>query len=192
MSRSIFGLIAALAAAISLCGASSSAHADSEILGELVLKPASRVEKNAGVWVDGRYLGYLKELKGKNKILLLPGEHDVTLRLAGYLDLETTVELEAGERATYRMAMQQDPTARYPDKSETGRVRLSVQPERAAVFVNGKYAGHVDEFDGSRGLRVSAGKHSFKITLPGYHPFETELTVMAQQDYEIKTELRRK
>ena len=43
-----------------------------EVLGEIELVGATKVEKTSGVWVDGQYLGYLKELKGSKKILLLP------------------------------------------------------------------------------------------------------------------------
>ena len=45
-----------------------------QILGEIELVSPSKVEKTSGVWVDGQYLGYPKELKGSKKILLLPGE----------------------------------------------------------------------------------------------------------------------
>jgi hypothetical protein len=50
------------------------------------LKEKSHVEKTSGVWVDGEYVGYLKELKGSKKVLLLPGEHVVTVRQDGYQD----------------------------------------------------------------------------------------------------------
>src|SRR5262250_1094405 len=43
------------------------------VLGEVELTGATSVEQTSGVWVDGQYLGYLQELKGSKKILLLPG-----------------------------------------------------------------------------------------------------------------------
>ena len=51
-----------------------------EVLGEIELVGATKVEKTSGVWVDGQYLGYLKELKGSKKILLLPGPHEIVAR----------------------------------------------------------------------------------------------------------------
>ena len=48
-----------------------------EVLGEIELVGATKVEKTSGVWVDGQYLGYLKELKGSKKILLCPGSHEL-------------------------------------------------------------------------------------------------------------------
>src|SRR6184192_2880791 len=44
---------------------------DSKVMGELKFKGASGVEKDAGVWIDGTYVGYVKELKGDKKVLLL-------------------------------------------------------------------------------------------------------------------------
>ena len=167
------------------------ASAANEVLGELLLRPATAAEKRAGVWIDGQYLGYLKELKGKRKVLLLPGEHTLELTLAGYEKVQTSVLVEPGEKKTYKVKMVPDPNAVYAHKSETGQVQISIKPDRAAVFVNGHYAGHVDAYNGRSGLRVTAGKHKFKIALPGYQPFETELSVRAGQHYRIETDLVR-
>ncbi len=55
----------------------------SEILGEIELIGATNVEKSSGVWINGQYVGYLKELKGSKKILVLPGEHLIVVRQDG-------------------------------------------------------------------------------------------------------------
>jgi len=55
-------------------------HAGNEVMGELLFEGKSKVERTSGVWVDGGYVGYLKELKGSKKVLLLPGEHVITVR----------------------------------------------------------------------------------------------------------------
>jgi hypothetical protein len=165
------------------------ARAGNEILGELALRPATRVEKNAGVWVDGQYLGFLKELKGKRKVLLLPGDHQVAFKLAGFLDIERTISMSPGERKTYKVKMAKNAEVRYPDRAESGRVHIDVEPQRAAVFVDGNYAGHVNEFNGRSGLWVRAGTYEFKIALPGYQSFVTQLTVNKGQRYRLATEL---
>jgi hypothetical protein len=36
--------------------------AQTTVLGELTFKGASKVEKTSGVWIDGKYVGYLGEL----------------------------------------------------------------------------------------------------------------------------------
>ena len=180
-------IVPLLALSLTLLGPADAAN---EILGELALKPSSRAEKNAGVWIDGQYLGFVKELKGKRKVLLLPGEHKITFKLAGFLDLERTITMLPGERKTYRVSMERNAEARYPDLADSGRVQIDVKPQRAAVYVDGRYAGHVDEFN-RRGLWVSAGKHEFKIALPGYQSFVTQLTVKKGQRYKLETELAR-
>jgi len=58
----------------------------SKVMGELKFDGVTKIEREAGVWVDGNYVGYLKELKGDKKVLLLPGEHKVAVRQSGYDD----------------------------------------------------------------------------------------------------------
>jgi hypothetical protein len=53
-------------------------YAENDVMGEIQFEGKSHVEKTSGVWVDGQYVGYLKELKGSKKVLLLPGEHVIT------------------------------------------------------------------------------------------------------------------
>lgn len=159
-----------------------------EILGEVKFHGASRVEKTSGVWIDGQYVGYLKELKGAKKILLMPGEHAITVRQAGYKDFATRVVVNPGQKIGLAVRMEKDFQARYP--TETALVKISVRPRRAAVFVDGLYVGHVDEFNGpGQGLLLSPGKHRFKVSLPGHQDFETEVSLLANQKFELKTDL---
>lgn len=180
----------AVIAAFALSGAA--AWAGSDVLAEVKLKPSSKIEKAAGIWVDGQYLGFLSELKGSKKILLLPGRHQLTARLTGYLDFETEIDVAAGQKRVVRVAMRENLTAKYPDPDDMARVKLKVEPSRAAVFVNDRYVGHVDQFRGFRkSLGLEPGTYRIHITLPGYESFDTEITLARQQDYEIKTTLRK-
>jgi hypothetical protein len=61
-------------------------YAGNDVMGEIEFDGKSKVEKTSGVWVDGQYVGYLKELKGSKKVLLLPGQHVITVRQGGYQD----------------------------------------------------------------------------------------------------------
>jgi hypothetical protein len=45
-------------------------YAGNDVMGEIQFEGKSHVEKTSGVWVDGAYVGYLKELKGSKKVLL--------------------------------------------------------------------------------------------------------------------------
>jgi hypothetical protein len=161
---------------------------DNEILGEVRFHPQNGPAKTAGVWVDGKYVGYLGELKGSKKLLLLPGDHDISVRQAGYQSVEQKISVQPNAKQTLRVSMAKDPRAQFPTVS--AEVRLSIDPDRAAVFVDDQFAGHAHEFGGGgRAMLLSPGKHHIKITLPGYQSFETEIEVRANQKYDIKTQL---
>jgi PEGA domain len=162
--------------------------AGNEVLGEIQFVGAGKIEKGSGVWIDGQYVGFLKELKGSKKVLLLPGEYEITVRQAGYRDFSKKVLLEPGQKHMVSVAMEKDETATYPET--TAEIKLSVSPNRAAVFVDDRLVGHVDEFDGpGQALLLAPGKHRLKITLPGYQPFETEVNLLANQKFQLKTDL---
>lgn len=163
-------------------------NAGNDVLGEIELVGATKVEKTSGVWVDGQYVGYLKELKGSKKILLLPGEHEITVRQAGYKDFSQKVTIQPGGKQVIRVAMEKDLRMQIP--TITAEIKLSVVPDRAAVFVDGLFAGHVAEFGGvGRALLVAPGKRKITISLPGYQTFETEISLVENQKFQVKTEL---
>ena len=135
---------------------------DSHIMGELKLEAATKAEKGAGVWVDGTYVGYVKELKGKKKLLLLPGRREIAVRQAGYADFTQEVVVEPGQVQVVRIKMSSIPGARPP--AITAELKLTVQPERAAVFLDDNYIGHAGEMGGAfHSLLISPGKHRIKI-----------------------------
>jgi PEGA domain len=159
-----------------------------QVLGEIELIGASNVEKTSGVWVDGQYIGYLKELKGSKKILLLPGEHEVTVRQDGYQDFIEKITVRPGEKQTISVKMVKDPRFKMP--LVFSEIKLSVTPDRAAVFVDGLYVGHVGEFGGiAKSLLVAPGHRKITISLPGYQTFNTEIDLAPNQKFQIKTDL---
>jgi len=171
-----------------ILGAGIPLWAANDIMSEIQFVGPSKAEKTSGVWVDGQYVGYLKELKGSKKVVLLPGQHEITVKQAGYRDFTQKVVLEPGQKHVIHVAMQKNPAAQYPDA--TAQIKMSVSPNRAAVLLDDQFVGHVDEFDGpGQALLVAPGKHRVKITLPGYRTFETELNLLAEQKFELKTDL---
>ncbi len=162
--------------------------AENAVMGEIQFEGKSHVEKTSGVWVDGQYVGYLKELKGSKKVLLLPGEHVITVRQDGYQDFTERVMVEPGQKHVVRVAMAKAPTGPLPQL--TAQVKIAVNPSRAAVFLDGLFVGHVGEFEGvGRGMLVAPGSHQIRIALPGYQTFETSINPIANQKVEIKTDL---
>jgi hypothetical protein len=163
-------------------------YAGNQVMGEIEFEGKSKVEKTSGVWVDGQYVGYLKELKGSKKVLLLPGEHTITVRQDGYRDFVSRVDIKPGEKRVVRVAMEKGPTGAMP--AVTATVKIAVNPSRAAVFVDGLFVGHVAEFQGlGRGLLVAPGQHAIRIALPGYQTFETQISPVARQKVEVRTDL---
>jgi hypothetical protein len=160
----------------------------SKVMGELKFDGASKIEKEAGVWVDGNYVGYMKELKGDKKVLLLPGDHAVAVRQSGYDDFEQKVVVEPGQVQTIAVRLHLAPHATTPDI--TSMLKLYIEPGRAAVFLDGKFVGHASEFGGAvHAMLIAPGKHRIKVELPGYRTFETEVNLLAGQKSEVKTEL---
>src|SRR5258708_39329764 len=102
--HAFFLLSVLLTSLISVCAV----YAENDVLGEIELVGASKVEKTSGVWIDRQYVGYLKELKGSKKILLLPGEHEIVVRQGGYLDFAQKVSVRAGEKQVISVKMEKD------------------------------------------------------------------------------------
>jgi hypothetical protein len=163
---------------------------NNNVLGEVELVGASKVENTSGVWIDDQYVGYLAELKGSKKLLLLPGEHTITVRQGGYLDFTQKVVVRAGEKQSIDVKMERDTRIAMP--KITAEIKLDVKPTRAAVFVDGVFVGHIAEFEGvGRALLVAPGKRKIEISLPGYQTFDTEIDLVANQKSAIKTELQK-
>jgi len=157
-------------------------------LGEVQFIGATKVERTSGVWIDGQYVGYLDELKGDKKVLLLPGEHEIAVRQSGYKDFAQKVTVEPAKKLVLHVTMERDPRAQFP--TVRAEIKLQVTPDRAAVFLDDAFVGHVHEFGGvGRKMVVSAGKHRLKIALPGYQTFETEVNLLPHQKAKIQTDL---
>jgi PEGA domain len=159
-----------------------------QIMGEVGFEASTKAEKTAGVWVDGQYVGYVKELKGNKKVLLLPGEHEISLRQTGYSELTQKIVTEPGKKTILTVKLEKNPQAQF--SAVTGEIKLEVTPERAAVFVDGHFAGTVNQFRGAgRAMLIAPGSHHIKIGLVGYQPFETDVSLLANQKITIKTDL---
>src|SRR5215467_10961941 len=106
---------------------------NSKVLGEVELQGATKVERDSGVWVDGGYVGFLKELHGDMKLMLLPGDHEISVRQSGYDDFLRRIVVEPGQVQTVRVTMHLSPRVQIPDVTAT--LKLNVEPGRAAVFL---------------------------------------------------------
>ena len=73
-----------------------------------------------------------------------------------------------------------------PDAS----VRLDVKPKEAEVFVDGYYAGVVDDFDGTfQRLNVSPGEHEIELWLDGYRTVKQKVYLTRDNTFKIKYQM---
>ncbi|MBO0912573.1 MAG: PEGA domain-containing protein [Acidobacteria bacterium] len=170
---------------------SVSSLAENKVLAELRFEAHNRAEKTAGVWVDGQYVGYAKELAGNKKVLLLPGKHEIVVRQPWYEDYVEQPVLEPGDVHIVSLALVKD--SRTPRNQEaSGELKIAASPARAAVFVDNAFAGHADEFDGvGKAMLLTPGTHHLRIALPGYLPFDTVVDLRPHQKVKIETQLEK-
>jgi hypothetical protein len=78
-----------------------------------------------------------------------------------------------------------------PAASYYGGVVLEIEPEDAAVYVDGAYAGVVGDFDGSRQpLTLTAGTHRIEVQEPGLAPLVFDVNVQPGQVIPYRGDLR--
>lgn len=183
----LVGVVALVAASFLATNVSAQS---SDVLGELQFEGKTNVEKTSGVWVDEQYVGYLKELTGSKKVLLLPGEHTISVRQNGYQNFTQKIVLHPGQTQIIQVIMNKAVTGPMPPDADLVTIKISVNPARAAVFLDGRFVGHVGEFEGvGRALLVVPGNHQIRIALPGYETFQTDINPLPKQKVEVKTDL---
>jgi PEGA domain len=169
---------------------SSPMHAQqSAKMGEVRFTADNQDERDAGVWIDGKYAGYVKELKGDRKVMLPAGEHEISIRQAGFKDLTKKVTIDPDQVETVAVVLEENPKLTYPG-SNAAELRLDIRPKRAAVFVDDGYMGHGSDFGGRfHSMLVSPGKHRLKVTLDGYQTYETEIDPAANSKSQMTINL---
>jgi hypothetical protein len=154
--------------------------------GEVRFTADNQEERDSGVWIDGKYFGYVKELKGNKKVLLAPGEHEISIRQDGYKDFEQKITVQAGQVQSVNVVMVENPKSTYPG-DDAAELRLDIQPKRAAVFLDDAYVGHGGDFGGRfHSMLVSPGKHQLKVTLDGYRVYQKEINPVAYEKSRMK------
>jgi hypothetical protein len=82
----------------------------------------------------------------------------------------------------------------YPYRAsgyDIGGVRLKIRPRDAQVFVDGYYAGLVDDFDGTfQSLRLDAGGHTSEIHMPGFEDLALDVHVQPGRTITLHEDLR--
>jgi len=75
----------------------------------------------------------------------------------------------------------------YPQSS----VRIEVTPREAKVFVDGYFAGTVDDYDGTfQSLKLESGSYSIRLQAPGYQTIEFNVRITPTQKITYREDLR--
>jgi hypothetical protein len=80
----------------------------------------------------------------------------------------------------------------YYSSAYNGRLRLRIKPSDAEVFVDGYYAGIVDEFDNIfQHLPIETGPHRIEVRRDGYEPLTFEVRILLGRTVTYTGELKR-
>jgi hypothetical protein len=85
-----------------------------------------------------------------------------------------------------------EPHVDYRQAYDIGELRLQVSPRHAQVFVDGDYAGTVDDYDGTfQSLKLESGSYSIRLQAPGYETIEFDVRITPTQKITYREDLRR-
>jgi hypothetical protein len=83
----------------------------------------------------------------------------------------------------------QDP---FDAAGPTGGLRLKVEPKDAEVYVDGCFAGIVDDFNGHfQQLKLTTGPHHIEVRAPGYQPLTFDVSIQPHHTSEYRGALQR-
>lgn len=75
---------------------------------------------------------------------------------------------------------------------DIGELRLRVSPRQGEVYVDGYYAGTVDDFDGAfQALKLESGPYHIEIAAPGYEALAFDIRITPGQKINYRGDLRR-
>jgi hypothetical protein len=78
-----------------------------------------------------------------------------------------------------------------PGTTAYGGVALEITPADADVWVDGEYAGKVQDFDGTtQPLTLTPGTHRVEVQAPGYEPMTVDVGIQAGQVIPYRGDLR--
>lgn len=76
---------------------------------------------------------------------------------------------------------------------DIGELRLQVSPRHAQVFVDGYYAGTVDDYDGAfQSLKLESGPYQIEIAAPGYETLAFDVRISPGQKINYRGDLPRR
>ncbi len=172
--------------------------------------------KKAQLRVDGQVLGQARDYNGKWDLLYIePGEHVFSFEAEGHMTLRLALEVKPGsyQRIDYRLQQGEgiDPRSVEPSASRqsdeatepappeqrpalrTGLLSLRVQPDDAAVYLDGEFLARADELRRLHGaIPVASGRHTIEVVRPGFESASRTVDVGGSEPVRVEVELKRK
>lgn len=137
----------------------------------------------AGVFVDGKYMGPAANFRIARTYAVAAGEHEVKLVDPRYEEFTTKVTVQPGKKTTISETLKELP----PPKPPFGRIRTENADKFAAVYVNDKFMGHVDEFSNvAQGLLLNPGEYTVKIVPATGQPITQTVKLEADKTVLVK------
>lgn len=129
--------------------------------------------RRAEVYLDGSFIGVTPLRYGAR-----PGQHQLRIVLEGYTEINRTINLRPGEEFEIDAELER--------QRREARVDFRSSPSGADVYVDGTFVGTTPVSD----VRVSAGRHEARFTLPGYETNRVTFSVTAGEDIRVDANLR--
>lgn len=137
----------------------------------------------AGVFVDGKYLGPAANFRVARTYSVAVGEHEIKLIDPRYEELTTKVTIQPGKKTTISQTLKALP----PPKPPLGTLRVENPDKFAAVYVNEKFMGHVDEFSNpAQGLLLNPGEYGVKVVPASGPPITRSVRIEANKTIIVK------
>lgn len=131
----------------------------------------------AYIYLDGAYQGRTYP-EGFVVIGVSPGAHTVTLKLDGYKDAVTSVNVNSGRQSTVRSTLQ-------TPGAGTGAVEIASDPAGAEVYLNNVYKGVTP----MTLTDLAPGSYTTALKLKGYVDWTTTATVNAGATTPVSAQL---
>jgi hypothetical protein len=164
------------------------------------------------VFVDGYLAGRVDDFDGRfQRLHIQPGEHELTLYLAGHHKITQTILVRP--RSSFRIRYEMTPLAageapdarpsapaRPPDPSDAlgrdrdeargegyGSIAIRVQPSDAEVLIDGQ------RWDGASGralvVQLAAGSHGIEVRKDGYRRYSSQVEIRSGETSPINISL---